>query len=130
MSASPTPEGRSHDKGIKTEGGQHQEWLDNDMYVSYSLERDSSTKVVPGRLNLSQFDNITDAVGRLNLSSQSRKGLTSALSSSHQSQEADESKVFFPFYLKKSKTNGALCCLIFDTTSDLFPFECFEYNFD
>ena len=78
--------------------------MDNDMYESYgrettidvptqSFSSDSRPKPPPGRLNLSQFDNITDAVGRLNFSHQAgvgRKGLSS--SSSHQ--QRDESLLF------------------------------------
>lgn len=48
------------------------DWLDNESYESSSHPSGvrasgvtGSSKAVPGKLNLSQFDNITDAVGRL-----------------------------------------------------------------
>ena len=76
------------------------------MYESYSYGRetaidvptqsssssDSRPKPPPGRLNLSQFDNITDAVGRLNFSHQSGVGRKVLSSSSHQ--QRDESLLF------------------------------------
>ena len=46
------------------------DWLDNETFDSYypnsgSRLTGNSSKAAPGKLNLSQFDNITDAVGRL-----------------------------------------------------------------
>lgn len=48
---------------------QSSDWLDNETFESYYPNSGSSGVVAgskaPGKLNLSQFDNITDAVGRL-----------------------------------------------------------------
>ncbi|CAG2108617.1 unnamed protein product [Medioppia subpectinata] len=46
-----------------------EEWLDNDVYHAYQSHHKMPPpiKPKPGKLNLKQFDNITDAIGRLNV---------------------------------------------------------------
>ncbi|KAI1280709.1 Rho GTPase-activating protein [Halotydeus destructor] len=66
-------------KNVRT----NEDWLENDVYQSYQAEQQlygsERAKLKPGKLNLKQFDNITDAVGRLNIT-QRQSGKSSSRS--------------------------------------------------